>query len=85
MASQLVKLAIRKLFAETARSGAGKEAFRELGRIIKDPQRLFKLLREKGLIDETVKIEDVVTEDFGKILVGGMDAPLKGGGRVRMI
>ena len=52
MASQLVKLAIRKLFAETARSGAGKEAFRELGRIIKDPLRLFKLLREKGLIDE---------------------------------
>ena len=85
MASQLVKLAIRKLFAETARSGAGKEAFRELGRIIKDPQRLFKLLREKGLIDETFKIDDVVTEDFGKILGGGMDAPLKGGGRVRMI
>ena len=85
MASAVVKLAIRKLFADTARSGAGKEAFRELGNIIKDPSRLWKLLRQKGLIDDTVMVEDVQVEDWGKILGGGMDAPLKGGGRVRMI
>ena len=85
MASAVVKLAIRKLFADVARSGAGKEAFRELGKIIKDPPRLWKLLKQKGLIDDTVVIEDVQVDDWGKILGGGMDAPLKGGGRVRMI
>ena len=54
MASTVVKLAIRKLFADVARSGAGKEAFQELGKIIKDPPRLWKLLKQKGLIDDTI-------------------------------
>jgi hypothetical protein len=85
MATAAVKQAIRKLFADTARSGAGKEAFQELGKIIKNPSRLWRILKEKGLIDDTVTMEDVQVDDWGKILGGGMDAPLKGGGRVRMI